>query len=85
MGCLKRLTSNWMANVETTNKKLIDRGSRLISELAGVDYETACYALHQTNEELRQNADPGGEKPSPVAVTIARLRQQKAKPAGRDK
>ncbi len=76
MGCLKRLTSNWMANVETTNKKLIDRGSRLVSELAEVDYQTACHALHQTLEELRQSANPGGEKPSPVAVTIARLRQQ---------
>jgi len=80
MGCLGRLTSNWMANVEPTNKKLVDRGTRLVSELAGVDYPTACYALHQTIEELRATAVPGRERPSPVAVTIARLRQAGAEP-----
>jgi N-acetylmuramic acid 6-phosphate etherase len=74
MGCLGRLTGNWMANVETTNKKLIDRGSRLVAELAGVDYETACYALHQTIEELKAAAVPDRERPSPVAETIRRLR-----------
>jgi N-acetylmuramic acid 6-phosphate etherase len=75
MGCLGRLTGNWMAYVEPTNKKLIDRGTRLVSELAGVDYATACHALHQTIEELRQGPAPGGERPSPVAVTIERLRE----------
>lgn len=78
MGCLGRLTSNWMANVEATNKKLIDRGTRLISELAGVDYETACYALHETMEYLARAVTPGQEKPSPVAETVRRLRQAKA-------
>ena len=74
MGCLGRLTSNWMASVEPTNKKLVDRGSRLIAELAGVDYATACHALHQTVEELAASTRPGQERRSPVAVTIARLR-----------
>ncbi len=74
MGCMGRLTSNWMAHVEPTNKKLIDRGTRLVAELAGVDYSTACHALHQTLDELRRNVPPDGEKPSPVAVTIQRLR-----------
>lgn len=78
MGSLGRLTSNWMAHVETTNKKLLDRGSRLIAELAEVDYETACYALHQTLAE--QAAEPGRPRQSPVAVTIARLRA--ARPEG---
>lgn len=80
MGCLGRLTSNWMANVEPTNKKLIDRGSRLVSELAGVDYETACYALHQTIGELKGATAPGRERLSPVAVTIQRLQQQRVSP-----
>ncbi len=71
MGSLGRLTGNWMAHVETSNKKLIDRGSRLIAELAEVDYETACFALHQTLAE--HPARPGEARPSPVATTIARL------------
>ena len=75
MGCLGRLTSNWMANVETTNKKLIDRGARLVSELAGVDYAAACYALFQTLGDLETTAVPGRERVSPVAETIRRLRQ----------
>ena len=71
-----RLTSNWMAHVEPTNKKLIDRGTRLVSELAGVDYKTACYALYETMEEISRTTKPGQERPSPVAITIARLRRK---------
>lgn len=75
MGCMGRLVSNWMAYVDTSNKKLIDRGSRLVAELAGVDYETACYALHETNEQLLASVRQNDEKPSPVAVTIDRLKR----------
>jgi N-acetylmuramic acid 6-phosphate etherase len=74
MARMGRLASNWMAYVEPTNKKLIDRGTRLVSEIAGVDYATACFALHETIEELARSAKPGQERPSPVALTIARLK-----------
>ncbi len=74
MGCMGRVQSNWMVHVETTNKKLIDRGARLIAELAGVDYDTACYALHETNEELRKLVRAGQEGVSPVVATIEKLR-----------
>ena len=77
MARLGRLVSNWMAHVEPTNKKLIDRGTRLVAEIAGVDYSTACYALHETIEELTRTLEPGQEKPSPVALTIARLQRQR--------
>jgi N-acetylmuramic acid 6-phosphate etherase len=76
MARLGRVVSNWMAHVEPTNKKLIDRGTRLVAELAGVDYPTACYALHETIEELEHALQPGQAKPSPVALTIARLRER---------
>jgi N-acetylmuramic acid 6-phosphate etherase len=82
MGCMGRLISNWMAHVETTNKKLIDRGSRLVSELAGVDYETACHALHETSEMLAASARQDEQKPSPVALTIERLRETRARSGG---
>lgn len=74
MARMGRLQSNWMAHVEPTNKKLIDRGTRLIAELAGVDYRTACYALFETIDELERTIQPGQERPSPVATTIARLK-----------
>jgi len=73
MGCCGRLAGNWMAHVDTSNKKLIDRGTRLIVELAGVDYVTACHALHQTIADLKSTVAAGDEKPSPVAETVRRL------------
>ena len=76
MARMGRLVSNWMAYVEPTNKKLIDRGTRLIAELAGVDYETACHALFETIDRQTQNLKPGEEKPSPVAETIERLKRR---------
>ena len=78
MARLGRVISNWMAHVEPTNKKLVDRGTRLVAEIAGVDYATACYALHETMEELRRTHAPGRASPSPVALTIARLQRQQA-------
>lgn len=73
MARLGRLVSNWMAHVETSNKKLVDRGARLIATLAEVSYEQACHALHQTIHELAARPSSGKEKPSPVALTIERL------------
>ena len=73
MGKLGRLVSNWMANVECSNKKLIDRGTRLVAELAGLDYETACVELHRTIADQQAHARPGQPRVSPVAETIRRL------------
>lgn len=73
---LGRLVGNSMAYLNPSNKKLVDRGTRLIAEQTGVDYETACYALHETMEELPVTTSPGEESPSPVAVAIARLKNR---------
>jgi len=81
MARLGRLVSNWMAHVEPTNKKLIDRGTRLVAEIARVDYSTACYTLHETIGELARTLTASQEKPSPVALTIARLKDRQASAA----
>jgi len=78
MARMGRVVSNWMAHVEPTNKKLVDRGTRLAAEIAGVDYPTACHALYETIEELTRTHAPGQARPSPVAMTIARLQRQQA-------
>jgi hypothetical protein len=75
MGRLGRLVSNWMAHVETSNKKLIDRGTRLVAELTGLDYKTACQELHRTIDEMQAAARPGDDRVSPVAATVERLSQ----------
>lgn len=74
MARMGRVAGNWMAHVETTNKKLIDRGSRLISELAGVAYDRACMELFIAREALSRWDSSNGEPPSPVALAIERLR-----------
>jgi N-acetylmuramic acid 6-phosphate etherase len=51
MVVLGRVAGNWMSCVAISNKKLIDRAIRLISELGKVDYHTACVELFRTVEE----------------------------------
>ncbi len=70
---LGRVTSNWMSWVEVSNKKLRDRGIRLIAELCNVSYREACYALHDTISEFDKTDFTGKERPSPVQYTIQKL------------
>ena len=37
-----RIRGNWMIQLNPTNKKLIDRGSRIVAHLAWIDYPSAC-------------------------------------------
>ncbi len=67
MGKLGRILGNWMIQVDATNKKLIDRATRIVSELAGIGYEEACIELHRTL------AAPPREQESCVVSTLRRL------------
>jgi N-acetylmuramic acid 6-phosphate etherase len=71
---LGRVDSNWMVYVQTSNKKLIDRASRLIAELAGVSYDLACYALFDTLENSEQYKKEKECPPSLVQLAIERIR-----------
>ncbi len=73
MARLGRLVGNWMVWVDTTNKKLIDRGIRLIVELTGASYEQACHLLHEAMEEVGRQDRRTHDAPSPVALVIERL------------
>ncbi|MDD4816991.1 MAG: hypothetical protein PHI85_03365 [Victivallaceae bacterium] len=68
-----RISGNWMNYVQVSNKKLRDRGIRLVVELCGVDYKTACYALHETMEEYSHKDFSGRELPALVQITIDRV------------
>lgn len=74
MARLGRVEGNWMSHVEPTNKKLIDRGTRLVSLLAGVDYQTACYALHEAMEAAAGQQQRTQYTPSPVTVAVQMFR-----------
>ena len=73
MARMGRVEGNYMSKVETTNKKLIDRGTRLVAHLACVDYNTACYALHEAMDEVAEQERKTKDAPSPVAVAVANL------------
>ena len=69
-----RVADNWMSWVSVSNKKLIDRGIRLISELCSMSYRDACHALFESMEELSQIDFSGREEPSPVQYTIQKYK-----------
>lgn len=70
-----RVSGNWMSFVAVSNKKLIDRAIRLISELGKVDYHTACIELFRSIEEISKMSD-SAEKPSTVQYTLNRILKQ---------
>lgn len=61
MAKMGRVWSNWMIQVLPTNKKLIDRSTRIISELAHIPYGQACeeffnsYLNRPKGEEYRES------------------------------
>lgn len=64
-----RISGNYMTFLDMSNKKLIDRGSRIISELCGVKYETALEEL--LYQYLKVKAS--GENASPAQKAIQKL------------
>jgi len=77
MARMGRVEGNYMSRVETSNKKLVDRATRLVAHLAGVDYETACYALHEAIEKVAPQERATKDAPSPVTVAVEQLRRQR--------
>ncbi|HIQ22674.1 MAG TPA: sugar phosphate isomerase [Planctomycetes bacterium] len=72
MARMGRVLGNWMIWVEPSNKKLIDRGTRLIAELAGLSYEEACRRLFEAIEEVGPLHRQTRNRPSPVALALER-------------
>ncbi len=72
MARMGRVTGNWMTCVEPGNKKLIDRGTRLIADLTEVDYATACERLFEAIEAVRDLRAQGTHALSPVEWAIRR-------------
>ncbi|MBN1125545.1 MAG: hypothetical protein JXA82_11090 [Sedimentisphaerales bacterium] len=76
MAAMRRVVGNAMSWVSPSNKKLIDRGSRLIAQLAGCPYDRACEVLFEAIDEIEQMRLRNEEVPSPVALAIDRLKQE---------
>lgn len=74
MICLGRVTGNWMSWVDLSNKKLIDRGTRLLVEICGLEYQDACIKLFEAMEEIKTM--PQSIRPSAVQYAIRKIKQQ---------
>ena len=70
---MDRVIGNAMVWLSPSNKKLIDRGCRLIAQQTGCSYEQACIALHEAMEEVTSGQRQGKEVSSPVALAIERI------------
>jgi len=73
MARMGRVIGNAMVWLSPSNKKLIDRGCRLIAQTTGCSYERACYVLHETMADTAQPHSSGEAPPSPVAQAIAQI------------
>ena len=78
MAAMGRITGNWMSWVSVSNKKLIDRGIRLLVELGGIPYAEAAERLFAAVDYVERN-DWGGNDPSPIQVALKQLRDEKTK------
>lgn len=66
-----RIYGNYMVYMNITNKKLIDRATRIIADLCHIDYEKANYELFLSKAYFESVNDPNG----PVVIeTVNRLR-----------
>jgi len=73
---MDRVIGNAMVWLSPSNKKLIDRGCRLIARQTRSSYEQACIALHEAMEEVTSGQRQGKEVPSPVALAIERIQNK---------
>ena len=74
MAAMHRVAGNWMSWVSISNKKLIDRGIRLLVELGDISYEEAAERLFAADEWIAARDWTGKETPCAVQLALKRLR-----------
>jgi N-acetylmuramic acid 6-phosphate etherase len=73
MAKMGKIRGNYMINLKISNKKLIDRATRIISDLCGISYEEANVQLFYSKLLLDEN----NSNASPAGFTIERLKDKK--------
>lgn len=73
---MDRIIGNAMVWLSPSNKKLIDRGSRLIAQQTECSYKQACIALHEAMDKVESGQKQGEEVPSPVALAIDMIKDK---------
>ena len=72
-----RVSGNWMSFVALSNKKLIDRGIRLLSELGEIPYENAACRIFQAMEDAEKMQKPGMERICAVQLALQQLKTER--------
>ena len=73
MAAMGRVAGNYMSWVSISNKKLTDRGCRLLRDLGDIPYEEAADRLFAANEWVEAQDWTNREKPSPVQVALSAM------------
>ena len=71
MAKMGKIYGNYMINLSISNKKLVDRATRIIADLCNLSYENANYELFLSSLILKER----NENLSPVKFTIDRLKR----------
>lgn len=76
MAVMGRVAGNYMSWVSISNKKLTDRGIRLLRDLGHISYEEAADRLFAAQEWIEGRDWNAEERPSAVQVALRELRCQ---------
>ena len=71
---LGRVMGNTMVYVVPSNLKLIDRSTRYIARLTGLEYEPACRLLHEVIDYVQPRMLADKTYPPVVAMSVLRHR-----------
>lgn len=69
MAQLGHITGNWMTRLNMANKKLVDRGARIVADVCGISYREALEENYYSKLLIEAEKSAG----SPVRETILRL------------
>ena len=76
MAAMGRVAGNYMSWVSISNKKLIDRGTRLLRDLGNISYEDAAVRLFAAEEWIEGQDWTGRERPCAVQVALEQIRAE---------
>ncbi len=74
-----RVSGNWMSFVALSNKKLIDRGIRLLSGLGAIPYDDAARRIFQAMEDAGKMQKPGMERICAVQLALQQLKTEQGR------
>ena len=82
MAAMGRVAGNYMSWVSISNKKLTDRGCRLLCDLGNISYEEAAVRLFAAQEWIDSQDWTGVERPCAVQLALEQIRKENCEDKG---